>query len=78
MDNENKDEFDWAKIQEKMIKKAWEDEAYLKELRDNPKAVFEKEAGMKLPENVKFNLCENTLEKLHVVIPLNPKTFNEE
>ncbi len=77
MNKKSETQFDWAKTQAKVIKRAWEDEAFLKELRDDPKAAFEKEAGVTLPENIKFNLRENTLEKLHVVIPLNPEAVND-
>jgi hypothetical protein len=61
-----------AHLMSKLVHKAWEDEAFKKELLANPRAAFEKETGVKIPANVEVQALEESAEKLYIVIPMQP------
>lgn len=64
-------------IEEKLIKKALEDEDFKKQLLEDPKAVLEK-AGLKYPENVTVEVLEETVDKAYIVLPVNPNELSDE
>ncbi|MFZ5352249.1 MAG: NHLP leader peptide family RiPP precursor [Bacillota bacterium] len=64
-------------IQEKLIKKAWEDAEFKKELMANPKAAIEKVMQITLPADIKIEVVEETESKMFLVLPADPaKTKN--
>lgn len=65
-------------LEDKLIKKAWEDEEFKKQLLDNPKAVIEKETGKTLPENFTMEAVEETDTKSYLVIPKNPNELSDD
>lgn len=59
-------------IEAHIIAQAWKDEAYKKELLNNPKAVIGKEFGVQLPAEVNVTVMEETSSSLYFVIPNLP------
>jgi hypothetical protein len=55
-----------------VIARAWQDEAYRKELVANPKGVLRKEFGVELPEGLAIEVLEESPAKLYIVIPPKP------
>ena len=55
-----------------MILKAWEDEEFKQKLLANPRAVYAQEFGYQLPDNLKFEVIEETLDAIKIVLPVNP------
>lgn len=49
----------------KLIVKAWVDETFKQELLVNPKAVYERELGIKISENLKIEVVEETYHRLN-------------
>ncbi|MDD4869916.1 MAG: NHLP leader peptide family RiPP precursor [Kiritimatiellae bacterium] len=61
-----------------IVKKAWKDAKFKKELLTNPKSVLEKELkvinkDVKLPASVKVKVVEETADTIYLVLPRNPK-----
>jgi hypothetical protein len=52
--------------------KSWQDEAFKQELISNPKAVYARELGREIPENVNIQVLEENANTLYVVIPRSP------
>jgi hypothetical protein len=63
---------DKQNMQEKIIKKAWEDAEFKKELLSNPKAAIEKELEIILPDDVEIKVVEETAKTFYLVLPVNP------
>jgi len=61
-------------VEAQIIAKAWSDEAFMEELRTNPRAAIEKELGMELPEDAKVEVHVESAEDktFHLVIPSKP------
>jgi hypothetical protein len=57
----------------KLITRAWKDEAFARELRSNPKAVVEREMGMKLGDDVEIKVLEETQKTMYLVLPEKPQ-----
>jgi hypothetical protein len=57
----------WGQI----VAKAWQDEAFKKQLVANPKAVFTQE-GIDMPAGVQIHVVENTPTLLHLTLPAMP------
>jgi len=55
---------------QKLIVKAWEDEAFKQELLNNPKAAIEKALGVSLPEGIEIYVHEQTPTTVHLVLPM--------
>ncbi|MEM7593394.1 MAG: NHLP leader peptide family RiPP precursor [Cyanobacteria bacterium P01_A01_bin.83] len=64
-------------MEARMIAKAWKDEAYKQELLANPKAVFEQEFGVELPEQVSVQVLEENATTLNFVLPMRPQVGSE-
>jgi hypothetical protein len=64
--------------QGEFIRKLWKDENLKKEFIKNPKAVMEKEFGVKIPDDYQIEVVEDTKDKHYFVIPLNPASFGTE
>ncbi|MGJ5675413.1 MAG: NHLP leader peptide family RiPP precursor [Nostochopsis sp.] len=55
-----------------LITRALKNEEFRQELIANPKAVVEKELGVKLPEELEIKVLEETESTLYMVVPSNP------
>ncbi|MFN9175333.1 MAG: NHLP leader peptide family RiPP precursor, partial [Synechocystis sp.] len=55
-----------------LITRAVKDEGFRQELVANPKAVVEKELGVKLPEDLEIKVLEETEDTIYMVLPCNP------
>jgi hypothetical protein len=61
-----------------IVKKAWKDPKFKKDLLANPKSVLEKELqslhkGAKMPASIKVKVVEETADTIYLVLPRNPK-----
>lgn len=71
-------------FEEKMIEKAWTDEAFRQELLSNTKSVIERELnslvqeGIRIPERINMKVLEETPDQMYMVIPQSPKAVAEE
>ena len=63
-----------SEIFNRLILKAWEDEKIKRKLLANPREVYAKEFGFKLPDNLGFEVLEETLNTIKIVLPINPFT----
>ena len=59
-------------LEQKLIEKAMKDEAFRKQLIDNPKAVIEQESGMKILESTKIKIVEEDPQTIYLVLPCVP------
>ena len=57
-------------LQIKLVRKAWEDKQFKKFLLNNTKAVFEKELGEKLPEDMEIIALEEKPDKMYIILPV--------
>jgi Nitrile hydratase, alpha chain len=64
-------------IEAHIIAQAWKNEAYKQELLSNPKAIFEREFGVRLPAEAKVQVLEENSNNLHFVIPIRPNMSEE-
>ena len=68
-----------SEILNSLIIKAWEDEQFRQELLTNPKAVYAKEFGCEVPEELEIQAIEETIGTIKMVLPINPfSTIAEE
>lgn len=58
--------------QGELIRKLWNDENLKNEFKSNPKAVLERELGVKVPDDYNMEVLEETKDKHYFVIPVNP------
>ena len=65
-------------IEARIISKAWKDESYKQELLSNPKAIFEQEFGVELPEEISVQVLEENSTTLNFVLPMHPETSGHE
>jgi hypothetical protein len=61
---------------DKIVAKAWSDEAYKKRLLDQPGTVL-REAGVVVPSSVKLVVVEDRADVRHIVLPEMPSTSIE-
>jgi hypothetical protein len=64
-------------FESELIAKAWKDEAFKQELISNPKAVFVRELGQEIPENIDIRVMEETPNALYLVLPMSPQVTEE-
>ena len=62
----------------KLITRAWKDETFARELRSNPKAVFQREVGSELPGDVEVKVVEETEKTIYLVLPEKPQAAQGE
>ena len=65
-------------LEEKLVKKAWEDDDFKKQLLKDPKAAIEKETGKSLPKDLTIEAVEETANKSFIVIPVNPSELSDD
>ncbi|MFB2982835.1 NHLP leader peptide family RiPP precursor [Microseira sp. BLCC-F43] len=59
-------------FERQLIERALEDENFKQELLSNPKAVYAKESGEKLPTDLEIEVIQETPNKVYLVLPNNP------
>ncbi|MDQ0896939.1 MULTISPECIES: NHLP leader peptide family RiPP precursor [unclassified Paenibacillus] len=59
-------------LKEKIIQKAWEDEAFKNQLIANPKAALKQAFNITLPDDITVKAVEETSTEFVLVIPTNP------
>ncbi len=55
-----------------IIKKAWEDEEFRRELLADPKVAMAKMFDVKFPENIKLEVHEESPTVMHLILPAKP------
>ncbi|MBW4510397.1 MAG: NHLP leader peptide family RiPP precursor [Scytonematopsis contorta HA4267-MV1] len=65
-------------FQTKIIIKAWQDENFKQELLSNPKAVFERESGIKAPDGMQVTILEESPLHYYMVLPVKPSCDESE
>lgn len=65
-------------LEEILIKKAWGDSEFKKQLLNDPKSVIEKELGQSLPENFLVRAIQETFDTVYIRIPRNPEELSED
>jgi len=65
------------KLKEKIIEKSKENAEYREILLKDPKAIFEKEAGKKLKDDITIQVEEETPNKVVVVLPSNTEELSD-
>jgi hypothetical protein len=71
-DQKNRREFETS-----LIAKAWRDEAFKQELISNPNAVYARELGEQLPENLNIRIMEETSDTIYLALPTTPQVSEE-
>jgi hypothetical protein len=61
-----------AETEQKIILKAWEDEAFKQELLNNPREVLAKELNLPLPQDLQVQVVEEKKGSICLVIPQKP------
>src|SRR6516225_5485637 len=64
-------------LETQLIEKAWKDPVFRKEVVRDPKGMFEKYVGQKLPDKVNIIVHEEDANTLHFSIPRAPSNLNE-
>jgi len=65
-------------IEAHIIAQAWKNEAYKQELLSNPKALIEREFGIKLPAEITVQVMEETPTELYFSLPMRPNLSGAE
>ncbi|MGK7951690.1 MAG: cyclic nucleotide-binding domain-containing protein [Xenococcaceae cyanobacterium] len=61
-----------SEVFNRLILKSWEDEQFKQKLLTNPRAVYAQEFGCQLPDNLIFEVVEETLDAIKITLPVNP------
>lgn len=64
-------------LETRLIEKAWKDPEFKAEVLRNPKGMFEKHLGQKLPEQLRIFVHEEDANTLHFSIPPAPANASE-
>jgi len=64
-------------LETQLIEKAWKDPVFRKEVVRDPKGMFEKYVGQKLPDKVNIIVHEEDANTLHFSIPRAPSNLTE-
>jgi len=65
-------------LQEKVIKKAMQDESFREKLLKDPKGTINKEFGLKLPDNFTVKTLEESASTLTLFIPAAQSELSEQ
>jgi|Tabmets5t2r1_1033131.scaffolds.fasta_scaffold00319_4 hypothetical protein len=65
-------------LEEKLVSRAWADDAFRERLKADPRAAVADETGINIPESVTIEVLEETPEKGYLVIPLNRAEMSDE
>ena len=56
-----------------LVKRAWQDAAFKRQLLSAPRATLEAALGVTLPEGLNIHIHEQTPTNLHLVLPMAPE-----
>lgn len=59
-------------LEARLIRRAWEDEAFHHLLLTDPRRAIESELGHPLPESVKITVLQEDPDTLYLILPPNP------
>ncbi|SFE97971.1 NHLP leader peptide domain-containing protein [Paenibacillus algorifonticola] len=59
-------------LRQQIIQKAWEDEAFKKQLLADPRAAIKEAFQVEVPEGVEVNAVEEQPNSYYLVIPVSP------
>lgn len=62
-----------AEMKDHLIERASEDEDFRDSLMSDPKSSIENELGITIPSGVTVRVHENTVNKVHLVLPRAPR-----
>lgn len=62
---------EFEKAYDKLVAKAWEDDAFKAEFLADPRKVF-KDYGIDVPDGVNINIAEDTPDTVNFILPLGP------
>ena len=65
-------------IQHALVKRAMEDDDFRTQLVADPKAVFEQEFGVAIPDSVDFQIHESDFQTIHLALPMDYKLSEEQ
>jgi len=65
-------------FEERLIARAWSDEAFRGRLKADPRAVVAEETGVTVPESIAIEVLEETPDKAYLVIPSNRVALSDE
>lgn len=57
-------------LQEQIVARAMQDEAFRQELLSNPKAAVERGLGITIPQGTNIHVYEDTPDTVHIVLPM--------
>ncbi|CAM3331075.1 NHLP leader peptide family RiPP precursor [Paenibacillus lupini] len=60
---------------DQIIQKAWEDDAFMQQLLQDPKSAIKDAFGVDIPENIEVTAVEETPEHAYLVIPPKPSAM---
>ncbi len=60
-----------------LVKKCWQEPEFRNQVIADPKGMFEKATGQKLPDNLKIFIHEEDRNTVHLSIPPAPKDMSE-
>ena len=64
-------------LESRLIEKAWKDSQFKKEVVRDPKGMFERYLGKKLPPDLKIVVHEEDANTLHFSLPVAPSNLSE-
>lgn len=64
-------------VNAEFTRRAWQDEAFRDELLRDPRAVVERELGIRLPEDLKLSVHEETQDEIHFILPPRPAALKD-
>lgn len=62
---------------ETIIRKAWSDPTFNRQLNVNPKAALKEAFGIVIPDNIEVTALEENPNKFYLVIPANPEATKD-
>ena len=65
-------------LEAQLIARAWQDEAFKRELLSDPRAAIARVTGSSLPPGLEVKVVEETPNTVYVVIPLNTTELSDE
>jgi hypothetical protein len=66
------------RLEDRLIEKARQDEAFYRALRADPRAALGQELGGSIPEGITITVVEETPTSYYLVLPANPARRSEE
>ncbi|MEI7980629.1 MAG: NHLP leader peptide family RiPP precursor [Bacteroidota bacterium] len=66
-------------LEERLMEKAMKDDAFRKQLLEDPRAVIEQETAVKFPAELHIRVLEETADQVFLVMPpIHKEAFQEE